>query len=71
MEVRIGITQSARELSFETNASAEEIRGLIQADSEGIVALKDSKGREFLVNRAAITYVEIGSDVARRVGFVN
>lgn len=71
MEVRIGINQSARELSFETNGSADEIRELIQAETDGIVALTDSKGRQYLVNRAAITYVEIGNDTARKVGFVS
>ncbi|MFC5338600.1 DUF3107 domain-containing protein [Leucobacter denitrificans] len=71
VEVRIGINQSARELSFETDASADEIRELIQAEAEGIVALTDTKGRHFLVNRAAITYVEIGTDAARKVGFVS
>lgn len=71
MEVRIGITQSARELSFESDSSADEIRELIQAESDGIVALTDNKGRQFLVNRAAISYVEIGNDTARKVGFVS
>ena len=71
MEVRIGITHSARELSFETEATADELRTLIQSKESGLVALSDTKGREFLVNREAITYVEFGSDTARRVGFVN
>lgn len=71
MEVRIGINQSARELSFETDASADELSALIQAEPTGIVSIPDSKGRKFLVNREAITYVELGSDTARKVGFVS
>ncbi|GAA1568100.1 hypothetical protein ACIFOC_01617 [Leucobacter aridicollis] len=71
MEVRIGINQSARELSFETDASAEELSSLIQAAPTGLVSLTDSKGRTFLVNRESITYVELGSDTSRKVGFVS
>lgn len=70
MEVRIGIKQAARELSFETEASAEELSSLIQAAETGLVALSDTKGRQFLVNRESIAYVELGSDTARKVGFV-
>lgn len=71
MEVRIGINQSARELSFETDASAEELSSLIQAAPTGLVSLTDSKGRTFLVNRESITYIELGSDTSRKVGFVS
>ncbi|MFF8818267.1 MULTISPECIES: DUF3107 domain-containing protein [Leucobacter] len=71
MEVRIGINQSARELSFETDSSAEELSTLIQAAPTGLVSLTDSKGRTFLVNRELISYVELGSDTSRKVGFVS
>ncbi|GAA2838673.1 uncharacterized protein DUF3107 [Leucobacter komagatae] len=71
MEVRIGINQSARELSFETDATAEELSTLIQAEATGLVSLADNKGRTFLVNRESISYVELGSDTSRKVGFVS
>lgn len=71
MEVRIGIKHSPRELSFETDASADEIRTLLESDGDNLVALNDSKGRQFLVNREAISYVELGSDTARKVGFIS
>ena len=71
MEVRIGINQSARELSFETDSTPEELAALIQAEATGLVSIADSKGRTFLVNREAITYVELGSDTSRKVGFVS
>lgn len=71
MEVRIGINQSARELSFETDATADEIRAIIGSQPDGLAALTDSKGRQFLVNRASITYVELGSDTVRKVGFIS
>ncbi len=71
VEVRIGINQSARELSFETDASADDVRALIEAETTGLVTLADNRGRQFLINRESITYVELGSDVARKVGFVS
>ena len=71
MEVRIGINQSARELSFETDATAKELGDLVQAATTGLVSFSDTKGRTFLVNRESITYVELGSDTSRKVGFVS
>lgn len=71
MEVRIGIQHSAREISFETDATAEEIRSLIQAEGARLVALSDNKGRQYLVNVDVISYVEIGNDAARKVGFIS
>jgi len=32
--------------------------------------LTDNKGKQYLIPTAAIGYVEVGSDSARRVGFV-
>lgn len=71
VEVRIGITHSAREISFETEATAEELRALIEAEATGLVAIEDNRGRQFLVNRESISYVELGSENARKVGFVS
>lgn len=74
VEVRIGITHSARELSFDTEASAEEVRKAIEtsvSDGSSMVSLSDTKGNQFLVNTASIAYVELGSDTSRRVGFVS
>lgn len=74
MEVRIGIAQSPRELSFETDQSADEVRGLFErAGGEGqkLVTLSDSKGKQFLVNIDSVSYVEFGGDSGRKVGFVS
>ncbi|MBL3698334.1 DUF3107 domain-containing protein [Leucobacter luti] len=74
MEVRIGIKQSPRELAFETDATADDVRALFEAavtkDAE-LVALVDTKGRQYLVNAASVTYVELGGEAGRRVGFVS
>lgn len=73
MDIRIGIQNSARELSFESNQSAAEIEALVsQAIDEGakILKLKDNKGRLFLVPVSSIGYVECGAEESRRVGFI-
>jgi len=73
VDIRIGILNSPRELAFETSESAADIAAAITAAMEKgspVVSLTDSKGKQYLVPTAAIGYVEIGSDSARRVGFV-
>lgn len=72
MEVKIGITDSPRELAFssaQTPAEVEELVGAALRDDSGLLALNDERGRRFLVNAAKIAYVEIGVADARRVGF--
>lgn len=74
MEVRIGIKQSPRELAFETDATADEVRGLFEAAAakeSDFVTLQDTKGRQFLVNADAVTYIELGGEAERRIGFVS
>lgn len=73
MDIRIGIQNSARELSFESSQSATEIETLVsKAIDEGakILKLKDNKGRLFLVPVSSIGYVECGAEESRRVGFI-
>ncbi|NLA66037.1 MAG: DUF3107 domain-containing protein [Leucobacter sp.] len=74
MDVRIGIKQSARELAFETNDSAEELRALIEQTVAGdgtLLTLTDIKGRQFLIDTDSIAYIELGAEVGRKVGFVS
>jgi len=74
VEVRIGIKHSPRELSFETDSTPEEVRELIEqavANDRELVALSDSKGRQYLVDTDSIAYVEIGAEAGRKVGFIS
>jgi hypothetical protein len=74
MEVRIGITQSARDLSFESSLSNQELTKLIgDAITSGapLINLTDEKGRTILVPTAAISFVEIGTEKSRAVGFLS
>ncbi len=72
MEVKIGITDSPRELvisSAQTPAEVEELVTAALGQGSALLSLSDEKGRRFLVNSAKVAYVEIGAPDARRVGF--
>jgi hypothetical protein len=72
VEVKIGITDSPRELVFTSVQTPSEVEALVSAalgkDSD-VLGLTDDKGRRFLVNSDKIAYVEIGAADSRRVGF--
>ena len=74
MEVRIGVTQSPRELEVDLGdatdgvALGEEIEAKLAAG--GILWLTDKKGRRVGVPTEKVAYIELGSaDDTRRVGF--
>lgn len=72
MEVKIGITDSPRELVFNSAQTPQEVEELISdalGKDSGVLGLTDEKGRRFLVQSARIAYVEIGAADGRRVGF--
>lgn len=71
MEVKIGVQQSAREISLETDRSPEDITGDVRAAiaDGGILSLEDDKGRRVLIPADRIAYVEISPATSRRVGF--
>jgi hypothetical protein len=73
MDIRIGIRDSSREISFESAQSASEVEAAVAAVLEGgakVLKLTDNKGRRFMVPTDALGYVEIGAEEARRVGFI-
>jgi len=72
VEVRIGIFQSPRELTFNSSQTPAEIEEQVSAalaDGTGVLRLTDERGRTFLVQSERIAYVEIGAADVRRVGF--
>lgn len=73
MEIRIGLQNTARELSFESKQSASEIEKSVElalsSDAKQL-KLTDDKGRVFIVPVGTIAYIEIGAEEARRVGFI-
>ena len=75
MDVRIGITQVARELLVELpdDTDRDQLRSSIDAALGGAVdtlTLTDRRGRDVLVPAEKIAYVELGlADGDRRIGF--
>lgn len=73
MDIRIGITNSPREISFESSQTAAEVEALVAAALEAgspFVKLTDNKGKIFIVPSSSFAYIELGSEAGRRVGFV-
>jgi hypothetical protein len=75
VDVRIGITQAARELLVELadDTDRDALKGTITAALAGAVdtlTLTDRRGREVMVPSAKIAYIEVGvADGERRMGF--
>jgi len=73
VDIRIGIVNSPRELSFESSQTAAQIEKTV-ADALGsdakFIKLSDSKGHVYIVPVASFAYLEVGSEESRRIGFV-
>ncbi|MFC7790018.1 DUF3107 domain-containing protein [Microbacterium sp. MAHUQ-60] len=73
MEIRIGIVNTGRELSFDTSTSADEVREQVTAALEqnaSHLTFNDAKGSSYIVPTANLAYIELGTEESRRVGFV-
>ena len=73
VEIRIGIANTGRELSFETNDAAAAVKKSISSalDSGAThITLADNKGNAYIVPIAGLAYIELGTEESRRVGFV-
>ena len=75
MDVRIGVTQTARDIAVEIadDVDRDELKAKIDAALTGAVDvlwLTDKKGRDIAVSAAKIAFVEVGSSEGdRRIGF--
>jgi hypothetical protein len=72
VDIRIGIANSPRELSFETSQTAAEIEKAVSdaLESDGkYIKLSDTKGQLYIVPTASFSYLEVGTEESRRVGF--
>ncbi|MBD8024293.1 DUF3107 domain-containing protein [Microbacterium gallinarum] len=73
MEIRIGIANTGRELNFETNEAAADVKKSVAAALDAgatHIALADNKGNSYIVPTASLAYIEFGTEESRRVGFV-
>ena len=73
VEIRIGIANTGRELSFDTNEPAAAVKksvaGALDAGATHL-SFSDAKGNSYIVPTASFAYIELGSEESRRVGFV-
>ena len=71
MEVKIGVQNVAREITFETDTSSQEVaKAVAEAIEKGtLLTLTDDKGRQVLVPGTALGYVSLGESERRGVGF--
>lgn len=71
VEVRIGITDSPRELTIELSNTADDIEATVaRALHEGShIAFTDEKGRRLIVPAAKVGFVEVSARSERKVGF--
>jgi hypothetical protein len=73
VDIRIGITNSPREISFQSGQSAAEVEAVVAAAFDAgssFIKLTDNKGKVFIVPTSSFGYIEIGTESSRRVGFV-
>ena len=72
MEVKIGVYNAPREISFESEDGREAILSALRAalsTEDGLLVLSDEKGRTVAVPGARVAYLELGEESSRRVGF--
>lgn len=75
MDVRIGVTQSSRDISLEVadDLDRDALKAQIEAALTGatdVLWLTDKKGRDVAVSASKIAFVEVGTaEGERRIGF--
>jgi Protein of unknown function (DUF3107) len=71
VEVKIGVQNVGREITFETNLTPDEVhQAAAEALEKGtILQLTDDKGRQVLVPGKVLGYVQLGETEKRGVGF--
>lgn len=70
-EVRVSITDQARDITIEVALDRDEILDLVQSAlaASSPLVLSDVRGRQYLIPSTKISSVEIGDSSERRVGF--
>ena len=73
MEIKIGITNIAREVTFETDATPDEVAQKVReaVAESSLLDLTDDKGRRIVVPAGSLGYAIIGSETKHAVGFGN
>lgn len=71
VEIKIGIRNIGRELTIETDQTAEDLEQSLREalSANGVLVIEANKGRRVLLPATQIGYVDMGSELARPVGF--
>ncbi|OYN94575.1 DUF3107 domain-containing protein [Enemella evansiae] len=71
MEVKVGIQHIAREITVDTDETAEKVQQayLDALDGNDTLVLSDTKGGRTLLRASSIAYLDLGQEQARKVGF--
>jgi hypothetical protein len=71
VEIKVGIQHVNREIVVETSQSAAAVEEAYTkaATDGGVLTLIDDRGRKVLIQASVISYLDIGEESARRVGF--
>ena len=70
MEVRIGVQNVAREITFETKLTIDELVAAVKASRDAdVLELTDDKGGRIIVPSASLGYVTTGAERRTGVGF--
>jgi len=71
MEIKIGIVDTARELTIDSNETVDAILKAVESAIEtgNLLVLTDSHDRKILVPGGKLAYVDLGDPRERRVGF--
>lgn len=71
MEIKIGVQDTVREVSLDSNETSEDVIAAVEAAlaSGGVLKLVDERGRTVLIPGAKLAYVEVGASTKGRVGF--
>ena len=73
MDIRIGVQNTAREVTLESNDSPADVNAKVAAAIKdgSLLTLTDDKGRTVMVPGDKIAYVEVGVPTSGKVGFAN
>lgn len=71
MEIKIGVQDTAREVSLDSNDTSESVIAAVNAAlaTGDTLTLVDDRGRTVMVPGTKIAYVEVGASSKGRVGF--
>lgn len=73
MEIRIGVRDSAREITLETSLTEDAITKMVSDAVSGgnpVLMFRNEKGSSVLVPTLSLGYVEFIKSEERRVGFI-